>query len=215
MLLINFFKKASGCYSVINGRMLMLFLYTHFTIRFTTLFLFLLCSQLLCAQNIDSLFLESKSANNSKTIRPVLEDFLKNKASNKESLERGIALYALGNTFKLESSYKALEYYKVATPFLEEFDNELLKDIYFERAEIHTLFSEFPEALTLALKSLEYNQLHSKEENIQRDMSQIGYIHDRMYEYKESIQWNRKALEIAKKLNDKKGSVILIYFIKN
>jgi signal transduction histidine kinase len=96
----------------------------------------------------------------------------------------------------------------MATPYLEVANHEWLSDLYFEKSSILTFFSEFPEALSLALKSLEYNQVNHLEKNIQRDMSFIGYIHDRMYEYRESIKWNRKALELAIKNNDKIGQAM-------
>jgi len=36
-------------------------------------------------------------------------------------------------------------------------------------------------------------------------MSHIGYVYDRLYEFKESIKWNRKALKLALKLDNKYG----------
>ena len=80
--------------------------------------------------------------------------------------------------------------------------------MYFEQANIHTIFSEFPEALQFGLKSLEYNKINGIDKNVQRDMSFIGYIYDRMYEFKEAIKWNRDALKLAKKLSDKNAEAL-------
>jgi len=121
---------------------------------------------------------------------------------------RGRALFLKGRAIAASSSIKALEHYKEATQILEIYKDEALKDLYFEQSQIHTLFSEFPEALDFGFKSLEFNKINSIEENVLRDMSFIGYIYDRMYEFRESINWNREALKIAKRIDDKKGEAL-------
>lgn len=127
---------------------------------------------------------------------------------SKNEIKKGEALFYLGiSNFEI-SKVKALEFFKEATNYLENAGSELLADIYFHQSNIYTVFSEFPEALNYGLKSLEYNKAHNLESNILRDMSFIGYIHDRMYEFEESIKWNRGALVIAKQLEDKKGEAL-------
>lgn len=120
----------------------------------------------------------------------------------------GESLYIIGKSYKSESIFKALEYLNASVPFLEKTNHELLSDVYYSQASLQNLLSEFPEALELALKSLEYNQIQENKKSIQRDMSYIGYIHDRMYEFEESIVWNRKSLKLAKELKDIKAQAI-------
>jgi len=128
--------------------------------------------------------------------------------ADKNETKKGEALYLIASSYLTESAFKALDNFKLATPYLEIAKHEWLSDLYYQKSKILTLFSEFPEALTHALKSLEINQINNLESNIQRDMSFIGYIHDRMYEFKESIKWNRKALELAIKIGDKRGQAM-------
>lgn len=120
----------------------------------------------------------------------------------------GTAYYLKGKIMISSSNVKALEYLKHAAEIFEKDNDSLLKNVYFEQANIHILFSEFPEALKFGLKSLQYNRVNNISKNVQRDMSFIGYVYDRMYEFKESIKWNREALELAKALNDKKGEAM-------
>jgi signal transduction histidine kinase len=127
---------------------------------------------------------------------------------NRNEAMQGEALYLIAKSYRQKSAFKALEHYKMATPFLETSNHNWLSELYYEKSNIHTFLSEFPEALSLALKSLEYNQLNNIENNIQRDMSFIGYIHDRMYEYRESIKWNRNALDLAIKLGNKSAQAV-------
>lgn len=126
----------------------------------------------------------------------------------KNNQKKGQALYFKGKAIYATSAIKALDYFKQATEYLEKENDELLKDLYFDQSQIHTLFSEFPEALKLGLKSLEFNKSNNFQDKILRDMSFIGYIYDRMYEFNESIKWNREALILAKKMNDKKGEAL-------
>ncbi|MBA6153976.1 ATP-binding protein [Gelidibacter maritimus] len=121
---------------------------------------------------------------------------------------KGRALFLKGKVNATSSSLRALDYYQEATKILEDYEDQVLKDIYYEQSQIHTLFSEFPEALDLSFRSLEFNKINHIEVNVLRDMSLIGYIYDRMYEYEESIKWNREALKIAIKIDDKKGEAL-------
>lgn len=121
---------------------------------------------------------------------------------------QGVALYYLGVSNLELNKTKALEFFKEALPILETNEDENLKDVYFHLSNIYVIFSDFPKSLQSALTSLEINQALEMDKNIQRDMSYIGYVFDRMYEFKESIKWNRKALQIAKKLNDKEAEAI-------
>ena len=205
MLLINFFKKASVISTVeIFSLVLMLFLYTKMKVRYTFLVLFLCCPVLLFAQNKPY-----SKLSHSDSLAIVMADKMLTKAiEDNDELKKGQALYLKGKAILSTSSIKALEYFKQATKIFENTNNEALKDIYYDESQIHTLFSEFPEALSLGLISLEYNKINAIEENVLRDMSSIGYIYDRMYDFKESIKWNREALKLAKKLNDKKGEAL-------
>ncbi len=134
--------------------------------------------------------------------------FLKESASSKSENHLGLAYFLKGKAIAPSSNVKALEFFKHATEIFERNNDSLLKQVYFQQANIHILFSEFPEALKFGLKSLEYNKINKIEKNIQRDMSFIGYVYDRMYEFKEAIRWNREALQISKKLNDKKSEAL-------
>ncbi len=117
--------------------------------------------------------------------------------------KQGIALYYKGMAVQDKSNTESLEYYQQATVILEPLRHKLLQDVYFNQAEIYTTFSEFPDALKFGFKSLEFNKVNGIKDKILRDMSQIGYIYDRMYEFKESIKWNREALAIAKSTGNK------------
>ncbi|WP_283635949.1 tetratricopeptide repeat-containing sensor histidine kinase [Aquaticitalea lipolytica] len=173
-------------------------------VRYTFLVLFLCCPVLLFAQNKPY-----SKLSHSDSLAIVMADKMLTKAiEDNDELKKGQALYLKGKAILSTSSIKALEYFKQATKIFENTNNEALKDIYYDESQIHTLFSEFPEALSLGLKSLEYNKINAIEENVLRDMSSIGYIYDRMYDFKESIKWNREALKLAKKLNDKKGEAL-------
>jgi len=216
MLLINFFKKASRLLVCKKKNALMLFLYPYrncFLLLLTLLFITQNFAQTNTQTHtskyaeLSKLSLELLTKNDSLARDYAQQMFDLAYASGNDAMQ-GEALYLIAKSYRQKSAFKALEHYKMATPLLEMANHEWLSDLYFEKSNILTFFSEFPEALSLALKSLEYNQLNKLENNIQRDMSFIGYIHDRMYEYRESIKWNRKALELAIKLNDKIGQAM-------
>lgn len=136
-----------------------------------------------------------------------LKDLKKATAQNNLQKQAEV-LFNLGMLSKETSSSKALEYFSQTSSILEGTSHEILKNVYYEESLIHTFYSEFPLALTLALKSLEINTSKSNPKNVLRDMSHIGYIYDRMYDYKESIRWNTEALKIAKSINDKNGEAL-------
>lgn len=201
MLLINFFKKAS----VIRGELkftskLMLFLYPHMKVKPVFHFLFCLVFTFSIAQNKSELKDSIQISEAFKT--------LKQAAEQNNNLLKAEALYQLGILYKEQSNLKALDYFNKAATILENTNHDILKDVNYEASLIYTLFSEFPEALKLGLKSLEFNQINSEEQKMLRDKSHIGYIYDRMYEFKESIKWNREALKIAKKIKDKEGEAL-------
>ncbi|MBV7269899.1 ATP-binding protein [Winogradskyella luteola] len=162
--------------------------------------LLLFCSQFAASQNVDSLFSEIQNTANDSIIRVKALDIIDKISSDDDKENLGKAYFYLAYSYEKENNTKALEFYKKANSYLEK--DTILKDSYFYQARLHTLFSDFPEALNIALKSLEYNRLHNNLSKIQRDMSFIGYIHDRMYEFKASIEWNRNSLKIAEKLKD-------------
>src|SRR5690606_1497769 len=136
------------------------------------------------------------------------DEMLKTSKSIKDNSQKGEALFFLGKAYYDISKTKSLDYFKEAEPLLVTTKSDYLKDIYYDQSNIYTVFSEFPEVLKFGLKSLEFNQLLNHQENILRDMSFIGYIYDRMYEFKESIKWNRQALKLAIKLKDKSGEAL-------
>ncbi len=117
----------------------------------------------------------------------------------------GKALYLKGRAVVSESNFKALDYFNESAKLLEPSKDIDLKDIYYYESRIHTDISEFFEAINLGFQSLEFNKKIDNKENVLRDMSHIGYVYDRMYEFRESIKWNRDALKLALKLNDKAG----------
>ena len=120
-------------------------------------------------------------------------------------LYKGKALYLKGRAINSKSNFKALDYFEESASILEQYNDIDLKDVYYYQARTHNDVSEFPEAIDLGFKSLEFNKEKNIKENILRDMSHIGYVYDRMYDFKESIKWNRDALKIALQINDKYG----------
>lgn len=198
MLLINFFRKASVTISVSKHRIfLMLSLFFSLRLLRLTTFLFLTGFQVLWAQDERSLLQDIENSDNDSIVRTKALSLIE-VTNNQENA--GKAYYYLATSFEDDNDYKALEYYKKANTFLK--NDSLLEDSFYRQSKIHTLFSEFPEAIKTALKSLEYNKLNNNSSKVQRDMSFIGYIHDRMYEFRASIDWNTKSLAIAKKLKD-------------
>ncbi len=161
-------------------------------------------------QNIDSLIEELKTVENDSITRVKAEAIL-NLIQQKEREDGlGAVYYYLARSYENSSPTKALDFFKKSNKYLELEGSELIKNSYFKQSKLHTLFSEFPEAMITALKSLEFNQINENEFEEQRDMSFIGYIHDRMYEFRESILWNRRALKLAEKLQDS-GAIALCY----
>lgn len=151
--------------------------------------------------NLASLYLSKNDS-----VATIYTDLLLQNATTVNQVQyRGRALFLKGKIISPSSSIRALDYFQEATAILEDSEDRSLKDVYFEQSQIHNLFSEFPEALDYGFKSLEFNKINDIEENILRDMSFIGYIYDRMYEFEESINWNRQALKIAKRIGNKKG----------
>ncbi|HZW62462.1 MAG TPA: sensor histidine kinase [Flavobacteriaceae bacterium] len=136
------------------------------------------------------------------------DEMLKIARNKQNNTQIGQALFFLGKSYTESSKVKALEYYNEAEPLLVSANDDLLKDLYYSKSSIYTIFSEFPEALNYGLKSLAYNQTHNHQTKILRDMSFIGYIYDRMYEFNESIKWNRQALKLAIKLKNVQGEAL-------
>ncbi|WP_370002127.1 ATP-binding protein [Winogradskyella sp.] len=180
-----------------NRIYLMLFVFFSLRILILTTFLLIIGFQNLSAQDDNSLLREIEKSNNDSIIRVKAQHII-DVIENREIV--GKAHYYLAVSFESKNDYKALENFKKANTLLKS--DTLLEESFYRQSKIHTLFSEFPEAIKTALKSLEYNRLNNNLSKVQRDMSFIGYIHDRMYEFKESIEWNRKSLDIAKKLKD-------------
>ncbi|MFK5879226.1 MAG: sensor histidine kinase [Flavobacteriaceae bacterium] len=154
------------------------------------LFLFLLCTAYLSySQNI-------------KKEQDRLLNILTLAIKNNDELVKNETYFLIGQSYLTTSSFKALQNFDLATEYLVENNHDFLSDLFFQKSNIYTTYSEFPKALELALKSLQYNQKQQLESKTQRDLSHIGYIHDRMYEYRTSIKWNLKSLLIAEKLKD-------------
>ncbi len=175
------------------------------------LFLFIvLFSSVGFTQNIDRLIDELRTLENDSILRVKAESALKLNQEQEQEDGLGEIYFYLGRSYENSSLTKALDYFKKSNKYLEQEGSDLIKNSYFKQSKLHTLFSEFPEAMQTALKSLEFNQINDNVFEVQRDMSFIGYIHDRMYEFRESIQWNRRALELAEKLQDS-GAIALCY----
>ena len=203
MLLINFYKRASGIVVVPKGLSnLMLFLYPKMKSILSFLFVVFIASQNITAQNFEALFEDMRNAPNDSLAVVKAQNLLSIINNQDDKTHLGIVYYYLAIAYEKKSPTKALDFYKKANNHFESYNQDVVKDSYFKQANIHTLFSEFPEAMNMALKSLEYNQIHNNESEVQRDMSFIGYIHDRMYEFRASISWNRKSLKLAEKLKD-------------
>ena len=122
-----------------------------------------------------------------------------------DDLYKGKALFIKGKANTFKSNVKALDYFKEAARIFETYNDIDLKDVYYWQSRTHTDLSDFPEAISMGFKSLEYNKKNNFQDNVLRDMSHIGYVYDRLYEFKESIKWNREALKLALKLNNKDG----------
>lgn len=162
------------------------------------------------AQNLERIFDELKTLDNDSIIRLKAEEAIKTIEQNSSDEGLGEAYYYLSISYEESAPTKSLEYFKKANKLLKPERSDLIKNSYFKQSKLHTLFSDFPEAMQTALKSLEINQINGNTFEEQRDMSFIGYIHDRMYEFRESIQWNRRALKLAEKLKDS-GAMSLCY----
>jgi signal transduction histidine kinase len=134
--------------------------------------------------------------------------FAKLANSNGNSIQKAEALYFAGYATRNDNKSEALEKLTVALQELERDKSSLLKDIYYQISIFNLDFSEFPSALEFALKSLEYNRQTNNQVKLLRDLSHLGYIHDRMYEFETSIDYNRKALKIAQQINNKEGEAI-------
>src|SRR5690606_8258152 len=237
MLLINFFKKASVNAIAPNGSfILMLFLFPIMKIKTTFIIACLFSISISFSQNQNNSSNDVKEIIELKAKLPqsntqqkfdifkqlsqlylskndslaffYADEMLKISKSTKSKSQKGEALFFLGKAYYDISKTKSLDYFKEAEPLLLSSKSDYLKDIYYDQSNIYTVFSEFPEALKFEIKSLEYNQSHNHQHNILRDMSSIGYIYDRMYEFKESIKWNRQALKLAIKLKDKRGEAL-------
>ena len=194
----QFFKKASANLFVQKGILiLMLFLCPVMKVKriFFIFFLFLFTINYAQTSRDSILIVQTQKELN----QAILEN------NNSKKID---ALYKLGFYAKDDSNLKALEYFNNAITLLNGDEHVVLKDINYERSLIYTMFSEFPKALEIGLKSLEFNKLNSNEKNVLRDMSHIGYLNDRMYEFSASIKWNRDALQIAKKIEDKSGEAL-------
>ena len=121
---------------------------------------------------------------------------------------QGLFYYYSGLLYEDENKRKALDSFLEALPYLEHTQSNYLSDLYFEISNVYSVSSDFPEALNFCLKSLSFNTDKNDAYKKQRDMSFLGYLHDRMYEFQESIVWNRKALKIAERLNDANGQAV-------
>lgn len=167
------------------------------------LFLILgLLSSISFSQNLDSLLSDLEQETSDSILRIKAEKGLEIISNQSIKVLLGDVYYYLATSYEKESPSKALEYFKKANNFIEQDHSKVIKNSYFKQSQFHTLFSEFPEAIQMAMKSLEYNQINNNQPEVQRDMSFIGYIHDRMYEFRESIRWNRRSLHLAEKLKD-------------
>lgn len=131
-----------------------------------------------------------------------LSKVLKLAIDDNNELSKNETYFLIGKSYIATSSFKALQNFDFATEYLSINKHDFLSDLFFYKSKIYTTYSEFPKALELALQALQFNQEHQLESKIQRDLSHIGYIHDRMYEYRTSIKWNLKSLLIAEKLKD-------------
>lgn len=135
-------------------------------------------------------------------------DFFRLSKAQGNSYQRAQATYFLAYQQRNQNKSEALEKLTMVIPEFERVKSPLLKDIYYYKSIFNLDYSEFPTALEFALKSLQYNQQTGDQTKLLRDLSHLGYIHDRMYEFEASIDYNRKALEIARKISDKEGEAI-------
>ena len=206
MLLINFFKKASDIFSVPTNRFyLRLFFMPTMRISIALILLFSLNCERVFAQGPSNSDLTLISNSKDSLAFVTAETMLANAIKQNDKTKQGLANYLKGQAISSYSKIKALDFFNEASLLLEASTDGVLKDLYYEQSQIYTTFSDFPQALKYAFKSLEYNQSNNLQKKILRDMSHIGYIYDRMYDFKESIRWNRKGLQIAKNINDKQG----------
>ncbi len=210
MLLISSYQKNICCCIQKRGFAIGVF-FIPFIMSKVCLFIFLFLSiSDIQAQDLESLFKALENSKNDSITRVKANNIIDliNSSDDKKLLGKAYSYLAL--SYQKESPRKAIELYKKASDQFEALDQPDLRSIYFKQASLYTVVSDFPEAMKLALKSFEYNQINGNESEMQRDMSFIGYIHDRMYEFRASIKWNRRSLEIAKKLKDS-GAMAVCY----
>ena len=136
------------------------------------------------------------------------KSFSKLANSSGTPVQKAEAQYFSAYAERNDNKSEALEKLMAVLPEFEQIKSPILSDIYFHISIFNLDFSEFPLALEFALKSLEYNRQINNQTKLLRDLSHLGYIHDRMYEFATSIEYNRKALKIAQQINNKEGEAL-------
>ncbi|MGV6832395.1 MAG: tetratricopeptide repeat-containing sensor histidine kinase [bacterium] len=119
-------------------------------------------------------------------------------------------LFKIADSLSIDSQYKALAGFQKALNFVPTSEYKLRSNILYQLGKTYTLVDDYPKALEVLFNSLEINNQFNDSTSIRRDMSQIGYVHDRMYDYRESITWNRRALKIAEIQKDTNAIAICL-----
>jgi len=91
---------------------------------------------------------------------------------------------------------KAIEYYLVSEKIFEKLEHPWIGFTYNNLSRIYRERGWFPEALEIAIKSLEVFEDRKDSTQIATELTTIGYIYDRMGDYRESLSWQKKALAI-------------------
>ncbi|MBN2520526.1 MAG: tetratricopeptide repeat protein [Bacteroidales bacterium] len=108
----------------------------------------------------------------------------------------GQAQLFLGLTYDIFNSDSALKYYILSSDNLVKLNHPWTSYGYINATNVYIDKGWFPEALEYALKTLEVNELEADTVKMAKIMSLIGYIHNKLNNYNEAYDWQKKALKI-------------------
>ena len=116
--------------------------------------------------------------------------------------------YAVLSRYKVLKNYdryRTVDGIKDDLELLESTRDTILSDAYSLYSGLLTNLGEFPDGLKYAFEAVGIDREVGDGYREARDLSTVGFIHDRMYELRESIKWSKQALEIALKNDDLNG----------
>lgn len=136
---------------------------------------------------------------------PFAERLKKIAATADESIVSRYATLRAGHILRPLDQYAARDYFEKNLEKFEQEQDTILADAYSFYSRIVTSMGEYPPALKYMLDAVELDRALNDTYREVRDLASVGYIHDRMYEFRESIKWSKEALEIALANDDLDG----------